>query len=799
MFSKDDLLKTLSLFEGSDFIFLSYGEDREGEYVPHVRGIRLEPDLDLLEAAIKSTPLLPNDFGIMPFKWKARGEEEKTTMLLTRKLSRWNEGELFAYGHLVIDRALLDIDFGEIDRENALRLAGKLQEKGIGKVGWTGGGLLAVLELDGEIKIEDRETFGKIKKLLGESVKKIVPEFDPQSLNAGKGVRLIGTVSRKREIQTEWILWEEGKKFDLGELVFNVPRETLSRAPVSLKEKIREKFGIDLKGSAGGKATPEEIFEKAREFYGELDGSRNDFMLHLAGEMLSAGVEKERVENLYYEHLAHLEKREKPHVRVKQTIEWVYREGRTYRLSGDYPEDFIALLKSFRGEEISLSWRSFAREVSPQRFVQLLRLAGEELYEDGGEIFHLPSGFLLANLRCRWVEDVEDEEGEKREVKREGKIFLPVFIDPPPCVAKALEEYRGLQNGDTEWYLENLMMVSFLLPDKSYRVLTDRKDLELLDSPLAQALVLMTTAKGIDRSEVGVERIRKKVSRSNDGVWNLVRCMNPLLKSMCSENCECYKFRHSLPEVLKRKVDKKTGEVKEALIRVEGEEIKVEGRVLSNFRKFSDFLEKRGHFLPRISAQWLYEGIMAFSEGEFVDTEEEDFRDQLSEMLAEFGEIYIDRFDGKNVWVKGQKFMELLRMVGVSVDKRNVKKVKEEHGFATKRTEEARFTLIPLDFIHEEDRDTVVFKALRSVEDFFVAEGIDVEVKEEVTEDDRKDEDYVLGRKAYIAHVEGGVLVSFHGKEEVFQEPTELRGWIRKVRLSAQENPEEGEDESFGF
>ena len=336
------------------------------------------------------------------------------------------------------------------------------------------------------------------------------------------------------------------------------------------------------------------------------------------------------------------------------------------------------------------------------------------------------------------------------------------------------------------------MTVSFLLPEKSYTVLTDKKDLELLDSPLARALVLMTSAKGIDRSEIGVERIRRKVSRNNDGVWNLVRCMNPLLKSMCDENCECYRFRHALPEVLKRKVDKKTGEVKEALIRVEGEELRAHGKVLSNFKRFSDFLEKRGHFLPRISVQWLYEGIMAFSEGEFVDAEEEEFRDQLSEILAEFGEMYVDRFDGKNVWIKGRKFMELLKTAGVSADKRNVKKIREEYGFSVKRTRDGNFTLIPLDFIHEEDRDTVVFKALKSVEDFFVAEGIDVEVREEVTEDDRKDEDYVLGRKAYVALASEGVLVSFCGKEAVFPEPAELRGWIRKVRMEAN-------DERFDF
>ena len=803
MFSREDLSKTLELFRGSDLIFLSYGEEKEGEYLPHSKGIRIKPDPDLLEETVRSTPLLPNDFGIMPFRWKAKEEEEITHMLLERKLSRWTEGELFAYGYLIIDRVLLDIDVGEIEKGAALKLAQKLKERGIGKVGWTGGGLLAVLELDGEIRVEDRETFGKIRKLLGESIKRIVSDFDPGFLNAGKGVRLIGTISRKREVQTGWILWEEGKRFDLCELIFGIKRETLSKAPVSLKEKIKEKFGIELKGGMERQATPEEVFARAQEFYGELDGMRNEFMLQLSGEMLSAGVDRETTESLYYEYLAHLEKRDRPHVRVKQTIEWVYKEGKTYRLEGDYPEDFTTLLRSFRGEEISLSWRSFAGQVPPQKFVELLRVSGEELYEDGSEVFHLPSGFLLADLRCRWAEEVEDEEGEIKEVRREGKLLLPIFMNLPPCIEKALEEYKELQNGEAEWYLENLLTVSFLLPQRSYTVLTDRRDLELLDSPLAQALVLMTVRKGIDRSEVGVERIRRKVSRSNDGVWNLVRCMNPLLKSMCSENCECYRFRHALPEVLRRKVDKKTGEVREAVIRIEGEELKVEGRVLSNFRRFSDFLEKRGYLLPRISVQWLYQGIMKFSEGEFVDAREEDFRDQLSEMLAEFGEYYVDRFDGKNLWVSGKKFLELLREVGYSVKGSSIKRVRDEHGFRIKRTKESNFTLIPLEFVHEEDRDAVIRKVVMSVEDFFAAENVEVEVKEEITENDRKEEDYVLGRKAYVVLTEEGVLVSFLGREEVFQDPTGVKSWIGKTKaevdVKKEEAPEEIDDERLSF
>jgi len=785
MHKREELNKIISLFSESNLIFISYGEEENGEFRPHTKGLRIEPSVPKLEEVITQTPTLPNDFGIMPFNWKARSEEDLTRLLLERKLSRWSEEELFAYGYLLMDRVLVDIDYeGGITKERAIELAGTFRKKGIGKVAWTGGGLLAVIELDGKIEVRDRETWKKIKELLEEGIKKVIPEFDTQSLNAGKGVRLIGTFSRKRGVLTEWIIWEEGRKFDLCEMVFGVSREVLSKAPKELKDRIRERFGIELKGGEVKKATPEEVFEVVSKFYHYLDGKRNDFMLALSGEMLSCGVEKEKVEELYYEHLSHLEKNDKPRHRVMQTIDWVYKHGKAYGFKvkewkGILPKDFFAVLKAFRGEELSLSWKDFAELVSPERLLELLRLSGEEVFGDEREVFHLESGLLKARLMCVREKVEEGEEGKKEKVKKkeEGEVF--VFLDLPPCMKKALLEYKEIKNGETEWYLENLLAVSFLLPKESYQAF---EEVEILESPFARAIVLMTIAKGIKRSEIGVERIGRKTLGKHDAVWNLVRCLNPLLKSFCEESCEVFKFRRSLPEVLERKVDKKSGDVVEAKIKVEGEEYKIDGKVLKNLKNFTSFLEKRGKILPRISVEWLYQGIMVSAKVEFVDTEREDFRDQLSEVLGEYADKYVDRFDGENVWIKGKKFMELLKLVGVGADKRNVKKLRDKYQFVAKHTKEGNYTLIPLSFLHEDDRDTIIHKLLKTVEDCLFVEGIRAEPKEEITEEDLRDEDFVLGRKAYISIAKGGILISFGGEKEVFQEPSGVRKWIREAK-----------------
>jgi len=394
------------------------------------------------------------------------------------------------------------------------------------------------------------------------------------------------------------------------------------------------------------------------------------------------------------------------------------------------------------------------------------------------------------------------EDGE--EVRREGKIPLFVFITLPPCIRKTLEEYAQIENGETEWFLENLMAVSFLLPGEDFIPISDRKDLELLDNPLAQAVVLMTLKKGVKRDEVGVERIRKNILRKHDGVWNLVRCMNPLLKARCTEECECYRFRHSLPEVVKRKVDTKTGEVREAVIRIEGQELKVEGKVLVNFKRFSSYLEKRGYFLPRLSAEWLYQGIMILSEGEYVDVKGENFRDQLSEILAVTGDYFIEKFDGKNVWIRGARFVELLSSTGYSIKGTSIKNIRKEYGFEVKRTRSINYTLIPIEFIHEEDRENVVMSALQGAGDILLIEGLQAEVRRELTEEDRNDEDYILGRKVYLAPDENGIFVSFLGSDGVFQDVVELKRWVQELKEKAkkqehEEEKEESEDEILSF
>jgi len=587
-----EIEKTLSLYSLSDLIFISYGERGN----PHSRGLRLEPSLHLLAEAIRRTPQ-PNDFGIMPFNWRARSKEDILGILLDRKFSRWSISELFAYGYLILDRLLLDIDTGPISEEEALSLAEKLRKRGIGKVGYTGGGLLAVLELEFPVEVRDRKIFERMVRNLIPSVRKLVGRFDEGSLNAGKGVRLIGTYSEKRKVDTRWILWEEGKRFDPFLLIFGMEGRFLALAPQELKEKIREKFGVRVGTGNFRSVSVEELFEKAREFYGGLEGRRNDFLLKFAGELYSAGVEIEKVIDLYYEYLSDLETKDRPHIRVKQTIEWVYKEGKKYRLSEEEcPREFLLLVRAFRKEEASLSWREFCKRVPLSAFRHLLEVLGEG-YRADEEFFHPPSGFYYGKLKCRWIE--RDE--ERGEIKREDRRVLNIIMTLPPCIREALDEYERVEDGNTEWYAENLVQVSFLLPDESFE--TDEEVEELLDNPLSRAVCVMTSAKGISRGEVKIENAKRKVMRKHDGVWNLVRCMNPLLKQKCREDCACYRFRQSLPEVVKRVVNLKTGEVEEAVIRIEGEELRVSGSVLRNVRSFSGFLEKRGYFLPRISVE----------------------------------------------------------------------------------------------------------------------------------------------------------------------------------------------------
>jgi len=122
-----------------------------------------------------------------------------------------------------------------------------------------------------------------------------------------------------------------------------------------------------------------------------------------------------------------------------------------------------------------------------------------------------------------------------KEITKEGILRLPVFMKLPPCIRSAIEEYTKICNGDTEFYLENLVAVSFLIPESSFVPVTD-KNVKLIDNPLAVAILILTSEK-LDEGEVSIERVRRKVTRKNDSVWNLVRCLNPLLKEKCSEKC----------------------------------------------------------------------------------------------------------------------------------------------------------------------------------------------------------------------------------------------------------------------
>ncbi|EDP75381.1 hypothetical protein [Hydrogenivirga sp. 128-5-R1-1] len=773
----EELARTLTLFEGSDLLFMSYGREKDGEYLPHSEALRVTPEL--LTEAVKSTPLQPNDFGIMPFKWKAKSEEDITYMLLERKLSRWTEGELFSHGYILIDRVLVDVDFEELSEEDALKKAQELKKKGIGKVGYTGGGLLVVLELDDAVKVEDRETFRSIREKLLKGVRKVLGKFDESSFNLGKGVRLIGTRSRKRGTDTKWLIWEEGKKFDLCELVLGVKREVLSQAPVGLKNSLREKFGIELKGSVK-KVTPEEVFKRAREFYGELDGQRNDFMLGLAGEMYSAGVDKEEVIELYYEHLSDLEKRERPHTRIKQTIEWVYKEGKTYSLKGDYPSDFLSLVKSLRGEEVSLSWRDFGKAVPPSLFVELLKLSGEEVYEDHRGIFHLPSGFLYSTMRATYV--VEDEDGKKREEKGETKVG--VILELPPCLERALREYSTVENGETEWYVTNLLYTAFMMPSSSWEVLySDFPLKELTDNPYAEAVVLMTTCKGIGRGEIKTTKAKKKVEGS-DALWGLVRCSNPLLKRHCTETCPYYRFRDSLPRVENKRVDVRTGDVVKAEVVIEGDRIEVDGKVLSSFKTFSSYLEKRGHFLSQIAREWLYVEAVKFSCAEYVDEEKERTLGEMKEVLEVYGSVFIETVKDGYLWIRGEKFIDLLREIGISAGRRNVGEIRKNLGFLVKRRAAGNYTLIPVSTFPEESVKTMFAHVGDRLAIQLFVENVPVETKESLTEEELADEDYVLGRKAYVVVNKERVRLYYMGQEKDVEDPYEVRMWVKQLQKS---------------
>jgi len=778
---REELEKTLSLFSGSDFIFLSYGEEREGEYIPHAKSLRIVPDISLVAEAISATPLLPNDFGVMPLKWKAKSEDDKTYMLLERKLSRWSEGELFAHGYVIIDRILLDIDLGELDEREALRYA-RTKLPGVGKVAYTGGGLLAVVELSGSLEVRDRETFRRIKERLLSELSGWL-QFDPQSLNLGKGVRLIGTHSRKRRVTTKWLLWEEGKKHDLFALIFGVEEKILRQAPDPLKKKIKEKFGIEIKGGVR-RVDPEEVFRKAREFYGELDGRRNEFMLSLSGELLKAGVSKDRAIDLYLEWLADLEKRDKPSVRVKQTIEWVYREGREYRLRGEYPEDFLSLVKGMRGEEVSLSWEEFARELvgREESLFALLRLAGEKVYEDSALAFHLPTKVITGALRCSWT-----EEGERKE----GRKLVKVQMELPPCILSALEEYEKLEGGEVEWYAENLLQVAFLLPPDHFRISPPIE--ELIDNPLAEAVSLMTAGKGLSRKEVDIDKVKKKVLRKSDAIFRLVRCMNPLLVSRCTSECKYYRFKHFLPEVLKKKIDKKTGEVKEALVRVQKEEVKVKGTALESPGKLRSFLEKRGLFLPSIAVEWLYAWIMKYSESEYVDSEREDFLFALEEMLVNFGDYYVDGVSQKEVRIAGKKFIELLQAMGYRGQGAMLRRLREEIGLKVKKTKYGNYTVVPRELLGDETFLTCVHHALAEVADLLSAVA---EIKLRIEKEDVADEDYVLGRKAYILPANEGFTIYFANRCKTFPDGAwaQAQKWIEEHK---EEEHEETEELSF--
>lgn len=742
-----DLLKTLSLFEGSDLIFISYGEEEGGEYRPHTRAVRVKPTKEYLEEAIENTPLLPNDFGIMPFKWKARSEEDIGHLLLERKLFRWTEGELFAHGEVVIDRVLLDIDDPEADLEGLSKL-------GVGKVGWTGGGYLAVVELNQGIRVKDRELYRRIRDNLVKGLKGKGFRFDEGSLNLGKGVRLIGTFSRKRGVQTKWVLWEEGRAFDVYELIFGVKEQDLARAPEPLRRGLSERFGIEIRGG-GRKATEEDLFLLAREFYGEIDGRRNEFMLLLSGELLAKGVPYERAVELYYEHLADLEKRDRPHRRIKQTIEWVYKEGKEYRFHGEWLEGkFGEAVRSFRGEEVSLGWKEFAELVGHERFEKLLRLAGEKVYEDSGEFFHINSGYIRGKFKGK--------EGIK-----EVSLFLELF----PCLKSALSDYERALGEEAQWYLNNLLEVSYFMPPVS----------DVLENPYVKAVVLVSCGKGLRREEIVPERAKRRVGGADAGVLNLIRCLNPLLRERCDKGCRWAEFLGSLPEVKEREVDLRTGKVVRAFLKVEGKEFEVSGRVLENVKSLGSFLEKRGHLLPPLAVRWLYAGIMKGA-CRYVEAKREEFKQRLGEILQEFGDQYVERFDGKNLWIGGRSFVDLLKEAGLSVKGVNIKEVRKLCGFGFVRERARNYTLIPLDFFGEEDKEGILERVLRSYGSYLEAEGVEVEIKKSVGEEDELDEDYVLGRKAYLLATEEGVEVRFCGRSEKVQDPARLRSFILSVK-----------------
>jgi len=779
--SVKDIEMTLSLFSSSDLIFLSYGEEVDGEYLPHSKALRIKPEISSVVDAINHTPLLPNDFGIMPFAWK--GEDEKVTrMLLERKLTRWSEGELFAYGHLVIDRLLIDLDYGELTKENAYGEVEKLKELGIGKVAYTGGGLLAVVELEEGIEVKERETFNRLRKLLVAGLKELLSGFplDEGSLNAGKGVRLIGTYSRKRELMTEWLLWEEGKKFDVFGLMLGIEGEVLSKAPSSLKEGIRENLGIEIPDRVEG-VSVEKLFLLARDFYGDIDGQRNDFMLFLSSLCLEKGVEKERCEELYYEHLADLEKREKPYTRVKQTIDYVYREGKKFSLKVDVPESFRRAVSLCRGESVSLEWNEWVKEIEPTILREILSLAGVSFIEDGENLFFFVGEVFTGELFCEYLDREEGEDGKERLVKKKGKVEISVYLNLTPCLRKSLLALMETTNGETEWLIRNLLQVSYLVPSDLYEIKAKEDIVVLIDNPLVEAIKLIAHSKGLSKEEVRAQAVKKQINKEDTG-FGLVRCMNPLLKRNCSDDCPYARFKNDLPHVVKRYVDVKTGKVQSALIRVDGEDIEVQGEVLENYRRFASYLEKRGIFLSSLVKEWLYQDVMKGGEVEYRDEEKEKFVAGINEFFSTFTEAFTYHIEDGYLWLTGSDFLEVLRFAGLSIQGKEVKKLKEKFGLKGIKTEKARYTLIPLSFFEEETLEIIKEELIQQAENQLLVAGVEGERKEEITQEDLEEEDYVLGRKAYIVPEEEGVRVSFMGEEKLFIKPADAGSWLRSVR-----------------
>jgi len=142
----------------------------------------------------------------------------------------------------------------------------------------------------------------------------------------------------------------------------------------------------------------------------------------------------------------------------------------------------------------------------------------------------------------------------------------------------------------------------------------------------------------------------------------------------------------------------------------------------------------------------------------------------------------VERADGRHLWVSGKKFIELLREMGIPSGAKDVRRLREEYGIPVKRTSEGRYTLIPYSLLSEEALNCILSSLLEKTAEFIRSEDVRVEIASCEREEFEKEEDVILGRKAYLCPSGDGFVVIFSGRKKSFTEPLSAREWILSMK-----------------